>query len=86
VPYREVVEERYAGWLAQQEQAGRVFTDEQSRWLAMIKDHLVTSLGISAADFEYTPFSQEGGLGRAVQVFGPELNELLEELNRELVA
>ncbi len=86
VPYREVVEERYEGWLAQQYQAGRVFTAEQRRWLEMIKDHLVTSLGISAGDFDYTPFSQEGGLGKAVQVFGSELSELLEELNRELVA
>jgi len=86
VPYREVVKERYAGWLAQQEQAGRVFTAEQRRWLDLIKDHLVTSLGISAEDFDYTPFSQAGGLGKAVQVFGAGLIELLNELNRELVA
>ncbi|MGI8513670.1 MAG: type I restriction-modification enzyme R subunit C-terminal domain-containing protein, partial [Acidimicrobiia bacterium] len=86
VPYREVVEERYAGWLAQQEQAGRVFTTEQRRWLEMIKDHLITSLEISTGDFEFTPFSQEGGLGKAVQLFGADLNELLDELNRELVA
>ena len=86
VPYRDVVEERYAGWLAQQEQAGRAFTAEQRRWLTMIKDHLVTSLGITTEDFDLTPFSQEGGLGRAAQVFGSGLNNLLEELNRELVA
>jgi type I restriction enzyme R subunit len=86
VPYREVVEERYSSWLAQQEQVGRVFTEEQRRWLEMIKDHLVTSLGIGVEDFEYTPFSQEGGLGKAVQVFGAGLGELLDELNRELVA
>ena len=86
VPYREVVEERYAGWLAQQEQAGRSFSAEQREWLDMIRDHLVTSLAITTEDFEYTPFSQEGGLGRAVQVFGAGLDKLLDELNRELVA
>jgi len=86
VPYSEVVEERYQVWLLQQEQAGRVFSDEQRRWLDMIKNHLITALGISTDDFDYTPFSQEGGLGKAVQVFGPELNDLLDELNRELVA
>ena len=86
VPYREVVEERYAGWLAQQHQAGRVFTTEQRRWLDMIKDHLVTSLGITTDDFDYTPFSLEGGLGKAAQLFGSGLVDLLDELNRELVA
>ncbi len=86
VPYSEVVEERFEAWLAQQEQAGRVFGDEQRRWLDMIKNHLVTSLGITTEDFDFTPFSQEGGLGKAVQVFGPGLGDLLDELNRELVA
>jgi len=73
-------------WLLQQEQAGREFTDEQRQWLDMIKNHLVTSLGITADDFDYTPFSQEGGLGKATQVFGSELDRLLDELNQELVA
>lgn len=86
VLYAEVVEERYQAWMAQQEQAGRTFTDEQRRWLDMIKNHLVTSLGITTDDFDYTPFNKEGGLGKAVQVFGPGLDGLLEELNRELVA
>ena len=86
VPYSDVVEQRYQTWLLQQEQAGRMFTDEQRRWLDMIKNHLITSLGITTDDFDYTPFSQEGGLGRAVQVFGPELGDLLGDLNRELVA
>ena len=86
VPYTEVVEERYQVWLLQQEQAGREFTDEQRQWLDMIKNHLVTSLGITADDFDYTPFSQEGGLGKATQVFGSELDRLLDELNQELVA
>ena len=86
VPYAEIVEERYQSWLLQQEQAGRTFTGEQRRWLDMIKNHLVTSLGITADDFDFTPFNAEGGLGKAVQVFGPELADLLEELNRELVA
>ena len=47
VPYAEVVEERYQAWLLQQEQAGRDFTDEQRRWLDMMKNHLITSLGIT---------------------------------------
>jgi len=86
VPYAEKVKERFAGWLAQQEQRGRVFSDEQRLWLEAIRDHVATSLEIGVDDFEYAPFNQRGGVGRAVQVFGPELPGLLDELNQALGA
>jgi hypothetical protein len=34
----------------------------------------------------FAPFTQEGGLGKANQVFGEELPNLLKELNEVLVA
>ena len=34
----------------------------------------------------YTPFNQEGGLGKAHQLFGDQLPKLLEELNGALAA
>lgn len=37
-------------------------------------------------DFEYAPFAQEGGLGKVHQVFGAELNRMIEELNVALAA
>ena len=86
VAYPELVEERFAGWLAQQGQAGRAFTDEQLRWLEMIRDHIAASLAITTDDFDYVPFAEHGGLGRAAQLFGDDLAPLLDELNRELVA
>ena len=86
VPYPEQVAERFAAWLRQQEQAGTVFTAEQLGWLARIRDHIATSLRITTDDFEYTPFVQHGGIGKAVQVFGDRLNTILDELNQELVA
>ena len=39
------------------------------------------NLSIDTEDFEYAPFSQEGGIGKAYQLFGEELNETLSELN-----
>jgi len=36
--------------------------------------------------FPYAPFSQPGGLGKAHQFFGSDLNCILEELNLALVA
>jgi type I restriction enzyme R subunit len=45
-----------------------------------------TSLSIVPGDFDYSPFSQQGGLGRAAQLFGEELQKLLDELNEVLTA
>lgn len=86
VPVAEVVAERYRDWLAAQQAAGVVFTGEQLRWLEAIRDHIATSLHIDTDDFGLPPLSQFGGLGRAYELFGEKLNEMLEELNARLVA
>ena len=52
----------------------------------MIRDHIAANLGIETDDFEYAPFSQEGGLGKVYQLFGDELNMIIEELNEALAA
>ena len=50
-----------------------------------------------ATDFDYAPlacarqslagrFAQEGGLGKVYQIFGDELNVIIEELNEALAA
>jgi len=86
IPYAEQVRARFQAWMAQQTSRGRSFTSEQVRWLEMIRDHVATSLEITADDFDLTPFAEEGGLGRAAQVFGVQLRPLLDELNEVLVA
>jgi len=35
-------------------------------------------------DFEFAPFIQKGGRAKVYQLFGQELNEILEELNERL--
>jgi len=85
-PFAERVNERFADWLARQEAGGRLFTNEQRQWLELIRDHIAGSLKIEADDFEYTPFAQRGGMGRVYQIFGDELNSLLDELNETLAA
>ena len=39
-----------------------------------------------ATEFEYAPFSQQGGLGKVHQIFGDKLNAIIEELNETLAA
>jgi hypothetical protein len=43
------------------------------------------SLTIEAEDFELEPLLQRGGLGKAYQVFGKDLEPILKELNEVLV-
>ena len=87
VPYPERVQSNYNAWLAQQQAAkGHTFTAEQLHWLEMIRDHIAANLGIEPDDFEYAPFNSEGGLGKVHQLFGAELTQVIEAMNRELVA
>jgi len=86
VPTADRVKQRFSEWIERQNEAGRSFTPEQTSWLERIRDHVGTSIGISVADFDLTPFAEHGGLGRAYQIFGPELQPLLEELNEALAA
>ena len=86
VPYDEQVRQRFETWLAQQETAGRTFNDEQRRWLDMMRDHVARSLEIEMDDFDLTPFVEQGGVGRAGQVFEGELGKLIAELNEVLAA
>ena len=85
-PFRERVHARFAAWLGQQRAAGREFTPEQMRWLEMIRDHVAASVEMSLEDLDYAPFAEEGGRGRAAQVFGAGLTALLDELNEVLAA
>ncbi|HST19784.1 MAG TPA: type I restriction-modification enzyme R subunit C-terminal domain-containing protein [Blastocatellia bacterium] len=86
VPFKELVEERFQSWLAQQENQGRKFTSEQRQWLELIRDHITANLQIEVDDFDYVPFTQRGGAGKAFQVFGDDLEKVLNELNEVLAA
>jgi type I restriction enzyme R subunit len=66
--------------------AGVTFTDEQLAWLNLIRDHIATAISIETEDLELSPFNQRGGLGKAHQLFGEQLPELLDELNETLAA
>jgi type I restriction enzyme R subunit len=84
-PFAEIVNERFEHWLSLQEKSGRTFTPEQIEWLKMIKDPITASLRIEMDDFELAPFYEKGGAIKAYQIFGQELDKVLEELNEALV-
>lgn len=67
--------------------ADHQLTDEQVKWLEYIRQHLVQNLSIEREDFEVIPILfDRGGWGRANRVFDGQLDDLIKELNKELVA
>jgi type I restriction enzyme R subunit len=62
------------------------FTPEQLAWLNLIRDHIATTCSIEQDDFDFAPFAQQGGLGKAHQLLGADLPKLLDELNEVLAA
>ena len=67
--------------------AGRTLTEEQDKWMEYIRQHLVLNLSIEPDDFDIMPvLADRGGWGRANRLFDGHLAELLDELNKQLVA
>jgi type I restriction enzyme R subunit len=62
-------------------------TEDQRKWIDHIRQHLVQNLSIEREDFTDIPvLADRGGWGRADRSFRGRLTEILEALNRELVA
>jgi type I restriction enzyme R subunit len=52
----------------------------------MIKDHIANSVHFDLEDLNNAPFDANGGVGKMHQLFGGQMNEIIEELNEVLVA
>ena len=85
--FDKTIDENFKNWIFKQN-AGQHnrFTNEQMDWLRMIKDHVVSSYHIELDDLDYTPFDSQGGRGKMFQLFGNEMNEIIDELNQVLAA
>ena len=86
IAYPDLVNKRFEEWTLRQQTEGRHFTDEQTAYLQLIKEQIAASLAVTPADLQNPPFSTHGGLGKARQLFGNDLNPLLEELTLVLAA
>ncbi|MBT3039310.1 MAG: DEAD/DEAH box helicase family protein [Candidatus Thiodiazotropha sp. (ex Ctena orbiculata)] len=82
-PFTELVNNRFDNWLKQQ---GKDFQPEQLAWLNKIKDQIAQNAEMTVEDFNYIPFNQGGGLLKARELFGKDLDNLIQELNGYLIA
>ena len=84
-PFADHVNRRFEGWLALQETVGREFTDEQRWWLEAIRDRIAGNVSAEMQDLQDSPLDQRGGLTAAYNLFGDDLQPIIDELNLELV-
>jgi type I restriction enzyme R subunit len=87
IDYSNKVDLNFRDWILKKN-AGQHnrFTEEQMQWLRMIKDHIAASIHLDADDLDYTPFDAEGGKGKMWQLFGEQMDEIINELNEALAA
>lgn len=81
------IDENFKNWIFKQN-AGKHnrFTPEQMDWLRELKNHVINSYHIELEDLDYTPFDEKGGRGKMYQLFGAEMNNIINELNEVLAA
>jgi type I restriction enzyme R subunit len=84
--FSQTVDRRFREWIFQQNAGPAQFTDEQTEWLRLIKEHIATSISLDQEDLDNTPFAEKGGLARMYQLFGNQMDDVMEELNETLVA
>lgn len=86
-PFATTVNRNFKQWIFQRHSgAGQKFNEQQMAWLNMIREHIISSFHLERDDLDMAPFDGEGGLGKMYQLFGDEMDAVIEEMNRELVA
>jgi len=86
-PYDKTVDKNFKTWIfSKHSGAKKKFTEGQMAWLHMLKEHIATSFHVAIDDLDYTPFDAHGGRGRMYQLFGDQMNKILDELNGALAA
>ncbi|MDE0514426.1 MAG: DEAD/DEAH box helicase family protein [Gammaproteobacteria bacterium] len=86
-PYDKTVDSNFKHWIfGKHSGASEKFNEEQMDWLRMIKEHIATSFHLDIDDLNYTPFDANGGAGKMHQLFGKDMNQIIEEMNEALAA
>jgi type I restriction enzyme R subunit len=86
-PFDKIVDKNFADWVWKRQQGATMkFTKEHMEWLHLIKDHIATSVHLNTDDLDFTPFDARGGRGKMWQLFGTEMDNIIQELNEVLVA
>ncbi|MEO6695162.1 MAG: type I restriction-modification enzyme R subunit C-terminal domain-containing protein [Ignavibacteria bacterium] len=83
-PYADKVDKKFQEWIVTNHKEGKVFTEEELEWLKMMKNYIASFLEINMFSFNEPPFVNKGGAAKAYNIFGPDLNRIIYELNEKL--
>jgi len=84
--YDKTVDKNFQKWVFKKQAGTLKFTEEQMEWLRMLKGHVAASISVAFDDLDYTPFIDHGGKGKMWQLFGYEMDNIINELNEALAA
>ena len=84
--YDLTIDKNFKKWVFAKQAGNLKYSAEQMEWLRMLKEHIATSFHIDIEDLNYTPFDAQGGIGKMWQLFGEEMNSIIDEMNEALVA
>lgn len=86
-PFSDTVRRNFQDWIMKRHSGKQAkFTDAQTNWLQNIRDCIIQSFRFERNDLELDPFDAQGGLGKMYQLFGDDMDVLIDELNGELTA
>lgn len=85
-PLKVTVDKNFKDWVFAKQAGALKFNKDQMAWLRMIKDHIVASFSFCKDDLAYAPFIDNGGLDRMLELFGEQMDKVIEEMNTNLIA
>ncbi len=84
--FENTVNRNFQKWVFEKNAGNKQFTEAQMEWLRMMKEHVISSVHLEREDLDYAPFDAKGGIGRMHQLFGDEMDTMIDELNEALAA
>ena len=76
--FGKTVDRRFQAWVMVRQAGMKKYSEDEMWWLRSLRDHVKTSYQVEREDLGYAPFDGRGGLGRFAQVFGVEMEEVME--------
>lgn len=87
VPFDIITKQKFKEWMFKRNSTqGYRFTEEQTMWLQLIRDHIITNAYIEEEDLDYSPFDAMGGRGQFYNLFKDNYKIIINDINVALAA